>query len=82
MQLGPIIYRAVDILRAWFSEKGVTQAQFAERIDVHISSVSQYLCGHTTPPLDVFKRIVVETGLPCEKLLDYFLDLRHRKRGK
>jgi len=70
----------MKLLTDRLSEMGITHAQFAASIKVHPTSVSQYLNRHSRPPLDVFARIVKETGLPCEALLAMFLEKPLLKR--
>lgn len=60
-------------LRRWLQDKGVTQEQFANLIDVHPSLVSQYLNRHCNPSLETLQKIVNVTGLPCDRLLSMFL---------
>lgn len=64
----------MKLLPEWLAANRVTQAEFAERIGVHPSSVAQYLNNHCRPSLQTFRRIADETGLDCVALLHEFTD--------
>lgn len=70
----------MELLPRWLSEHNVTQAEFAERIGVHPSSVAQYLNNHSRPSLQTFRRIADETGLDCVALLHEFTDTQLVRR--
>lgn len=71
----------MKLLLDWLSENHVTQAEFAKKLEVDPTSVSQYLNHHSLPSLPIFAKIVKETRLPCEKLLDMFLATPLKKRA-
>lgn len=71
----------MKLLLDWLSENHVTQAEFAKKLGVDPTSVSQYLNSHSLPSLPIFAKIAKETGLSCEKLLAMFLATPLRKRA-
>ena len=49
-------------LREYLHWQGITDAQFAQRIDVDLVSVRRYMRGDRRPRWDVMSRIVAESN--------------------
>lgn len=48
--------------RAWFESSGLSQTQFAKKVNVTQSAVSHLLKGRKSPSLDLILRIEKATG--------------------
>ena len=60
-----------DILRNFLKENGFNQTQFAEKIGVKPSQVSEWLSGKAKPGYDTLKQMCKAFDIPA----DYFLGL-------
>jgi transcriptional regulator with XRE-family HTH domain len=60
----------VEMLCRWFLTNHVTQDALAIRVEVNPSTMSQIVNRRCLPSLKVFARMVRETGLPPQALLD------------
>ena len=59
------------ILKEFLSENGLTQADFAKKIGIRPSQVSEWMSGKAKPGYDNLKAMCVAFGVPA----DYFLGL-------
>ncbi len=60
-----------EILKEYLIYRGLTQTEFAKKIDVKQSQVSEWLSGKAKPSYDILKRIALE----CNVSADYFLGI-------
>ena len=60
-----------DILKSFLQENGISQTQFACKIGVRQSQVSEWLKGKAKPGYDNLKAMVIAFQMPAE----YFLGL-------
>jgi transcriptional regulator with XRE-family HTH domain len=60
----------VEVLCRWFEKTGVKQYALAHRVGVNPTTMSQIVNRHARPSLEVFSRMVRETGIPSQDLLD------------
>lgn len=60
-----------EILREFLLLNNLTQTQFAEKIDVKQSQVSEWLKGKAKPGYDILKRMSLAFGVSA----DYFLGI-------
>lgn len=60
-----------EILRDFLSENGITQTEFAKKIGVKQSQVSEWLRGKAKPGYDTLKAMASAFNVPA----DYFLGL-------
>lgn len=58
-----------DILKEFLTENNLTQTEFARRINVKQSQVSEWLKGKCKPGYDVLKSISLAFNVPPEYLL-------------
>lgn len=50
-------------------QHGLTQAQMAERVGVHVSQYKRYEAGTSQPTIEVFQRIVLAMNVSADALL-------------
>ncbi len=60
-----------EILKDFLSENNLTQTEFAKRINVKQSQVSEWLKGKAKPGYDILKRISITFNVSA----DYFLGI-------
>ena len=60
-----------EILREFLTENGITQTEFAKRIGVKQSQVSEWLRGKAKPGYDTLKAISLAFSISA----DYFLGI-------
>ena len=60
-----------EILKEFLILKNLTQTEFAKRIDIKQSQVSEWLKGKAKPGYDMLRKMAVEFGVSA----DYFLGI-------
>lgn len=60
-----------EILKEFLTMNNMTQSEFADRIDVRQSQVSEWLKGKAKPGYDTLKRMATAFGISA----DYFLGI-------
>lgn len=61
-----------EILQEFLEENGFTRSEFARRIDVKPSQVSEWIYGKAKPGYDMIKRMAQAFNISA----DYFLGLK------
>lgn len=61
--------KPMKVLGAYLDKQGLTQTEFARRIGVSQSVVSDIINGEHSPSLDTLVRISKETGLSLDELV-------------
>ncbi len=59
-----------EIIRNAVKKTGMTQQNFAKKIDVGESMISQWISGKRNPSLNTLKKISRETDVPLKLFLD------------
>ncbi len=67
-----------EILREFLQLNNLTQTEFARRIEVKQSQVSEWLKGKAKPGYDILKRMSLAFGVSS----DYFLGISETQNGK
>ncbi len=57
-------------MKAARRRKGLTQAQVAERLNVHRTTYTKYERGQVELPLSLLRRVTTELNISLEELLD------------
>lgn len=60
-----------EILREYLTDRNLTQTDYAKKIDVKQSQVSEWLSGKAKPSYDILRRMALEGGVSA----DYFLGI-------
>jgi transcriptional regulator with XRE-family HTH domain len=60
----------VEVLSRWLKAHGIKHRVLAGRVRVSPAMIAQILNRHCMPSLEVFDRIVIETGIPAQTLLN------------
>jgi transcriptional regulator with XRE-family HTH domain len=69
------VHNATNPLRRWRLQHRVTQAQLAEAVDVHPTTVSQWEKRRAVPSLETFGKLQRHTGIAMHTLLRFFVPL-------
>jgi transcriptional regulator with XRE-family HTH domain len=58
--------RGSALLAAYVAAEGLTQQEAAQRLGIHQSTLSRWVCGKQRPDIDQVLRLRDEIGIPVE----------------